>query len=62
MIEMHSNYDNMHTNGVFYALICINNHVMIACYHKTNIFGSRDWIQSVHLQFRQYGGYVEPDS
>ena len=30
MIEMHSKYDNMHTNGMFYALICINNHVF-AC-------------------------------
>ena len=26
MIEMHSKYDNMHTNEMFYALICINNH------------------------------------
>ena len=31
MIEMHSKYDNMHTNGMFYALICINNHVL-SCY------------------------------
>ena len=30
MIEMHSKYDNMHQNGMFYALICINNHI-IAC-------------------------------
>ena len=27
MIEMHSKYDNMHTNGMFNALICINNYV-----------------------------------
>ena len=33
MIDMHSKYDNMHTNGMFNALICINNHV-IACYHE----------------------------
>ena len=32
MIDMHSKYDNMHKNEMFYALICINNHV-IACYH-----------------------------
>ena len=35
MIEMHSKYDNMHKNGMFYALICIINHflrVKIACY------------------------------
>ena len=30
MIDMHSKYDNMHKNGMFYALICINNHI-IAC-------------------------------
>ena len=30
MIEMHSKYDKMHTNGMLYALICINNHVF-AC-------------------------------
>ena len=24
---MHSNYDNMSTNGIFNVLICINNHV-----------------------------------
>ena len=28
MIRMHSKYDNMHMNGIFYALICINNHVI----------------------------------
>ena len=27
MIDMHSKYDNMHNNGIIYALICINNHV-----------------------------------
>ena len=27
MIEMHSKYDNMHTNVIFNALNCINNHV-----------------------------------
>ena len=30
MIEMHSKYHNMHQNGMFYALICINNHI-ISC-------------------------------
>ena len=30
MIELHSKYDNMNTNGMFYALICINNYVF-AC-------------------------------
>ena len=30
MIDMHSKYDNMHKNGMFCALICINN-LIIAC-------------------------------
>ena len=25
---MHSKYDNMHMNGMFYALICINNYII----------------------------------
>ena len=45
MIEMHSKYDNMHINGMFYALFCISNRVKIACYHLVNSilegFGSR---------------------
>ena len=28
MIDMHSKYDNMHKNGMFYALICIDNHII----------------------------------
>ena len=28
-MDMHLKYDNMHENGMFYALICINNHVSI---------------------------------
>ena len=27
MIEMHSKYDNMHTNRIFNILNCINNHL-----------------------------------
>ena len=27
MIDMQLKYDNMHTNGIFNALICVNNHV-----------------------------------
>ena len=27
MIDMHLKCDNMHLNGIFNALICINNHV-----------------------------------
>ena len=31
MIDMHSKSDNMHKNVMFYALICINNHIIITC-------------------------------
>ena len=27
MIDMYSKYDNMYTNGIYNAFICINNHV-----------------------------------
>ena len=39
MIEMYLKYDNMHTNGIINAFICINNHVnscISACYHMIN--------------------------
>ena len=45
MIEMHSKYDNMHINVMFYALFCINNHVYhvkIACYHHVTPLLSED--------------------
>ena len=29
MIGMHSKYDNMHTNRMFYALICIINYIIV---------------------------------
>ena len=29
MIEMHSKCDNMHENEMFYALIYINNHIIV---------------------------------
>ena len=28
MIDMHSKFDNMHKNEMFYALLCINSHVI----------------------------------
>ena len=30
MTDIHSKHDNMHKNRIFYALICINNHI-ISC-------------------------------
>ena len=32
MIDIHSKYDYMHTNGIFYVLICISNNI-ISCEH-----------------------------
>ena len=29
MIDIHSKYDNMHENEMFYVLVCINNHIII---------------------------------
>ena len=29
MIDIHSNYDKMHKNEIFYALICINNYIIL---------------------------------
>ena len=38
MIDMHLNYDNMHQNRIFYALICINK-CIISCYQDyKNLF------------------------
>ena len=28
MIDIYSKHDNMHKNGMFYALICFNNHII----------------------------------
>ena len=36
MIDMHSKYDNMHKNGMFYVLICIINRI-ISCYHSLDL-------------------------
>ena len=49
MIDMHSKNDNMHTNGMFYALICINNHI-IACY---DFIYQRATAPSLHLVSRR---------
>ena len=41
MIDMHSKYDNMHTNEMFYALICINNHIIecVNCILSVYLYG-----------------------
>ena len=41
MIDMRSKYDNMHKNGIFYALICINNHIVACVNYVLSIIGGR---------------------
>ena len=46
MIDMHSKFDNMYKNGIFYTLFCINNDVISdinACYHGAAL-GKREMI------------------
>ena len=42
MIDMHSKYDNMDTNGIFNTLICIDNHVnsYINCMLSLTLFNA----------------------
>ena len=37
MIDMDSKYDNMHKSGMFYALICIDNHIIICMNYMLSI-------------------------
>ena len=39
MMNMHSKYDNMCNNGIFYALICIINHVIRSISYMLSISG-----------------------
>ena len=46
MIDMHSKFDHMYKNGIFYTLFCINNDVISdinACYHGAAL-GKREMI------------------
>ena len=36
-IDMHLKCDNVHENGIFYALICINNHVITSIIFMSSI-------------------------
>ena len=46
MIEMHSKYDNMHENGIFYAVICINNHVFACEDCMSSVPTDTRWVDS----------------
>ena len=50
MINMHSKYVNMHMNDMFYALICINNHVIV----------SVSCMLSMDMCFRQPHNHASP--
>ena len=49
MIDMHSKYDNMHMNGMSYALIYINNHI-ITCINCMLSVGF-DWVLKLEFLF-----------
>ena len=51
MIDMHSKYDNMHKNEMFYTLICINNHVVNCINFTLLIFINeyRNLIITIHV-------------
>ena len=50
MIDLHLKYDNMHKNGMFYALICINNHVITSInYMLLHTPSPQTWIISSPL-------------
>ena len=50
MIDMHSKYDDMHKNGLFCALMCINN-LIIAC---INYMLSRHQRYIVNVKFPRW--------
>ena len=37
MIDTHSRHVNIHKNGMFYALFCINNHIMSYIYYMLSM-------------------------
>ena len=37
MIDMFSKYDNMNKNGMVYALVCINNHIITCINYMLSI-------------------------
>ena len=52
MIEMYSKYDNMHTNRIFNALNCINNHVT-SCINCMLSMGFNSYLYT-HPQIGKY--------
>ena len=46
MIKLHSKYDNMHKNEIFYALICINNHIFECQYCKLSDTKDMLWMDN----------------
>ena len=42
MIDIHSKYDNMHKNEMFYTLICINNHIISCIIHMLSKLNKND--------------------
>ena len=53
MIYMHSKYDNMHKNEIFYALISINNDI-IACYQCPCKLCENSLLSSLYLMVKSF--------
>ena len=53
MIDMYLKYDNMHTNGIFNALNCINNHVNLCINCMLSVtYVQATWRIRVHMYAR----------
>ena len=48
MMNMHSKYDNMHRNGMFYALICFDNHILNK--HVITPQGGRESLRYIRIR------------
>ena len=51
MIDMHSKYDNKHKNKMFYAVICVNNHIIACVKYMLSLFRCKN----AYNLMRDYG-------
>ena len=67
IIDMHAKYDNIHENGMFNALICINNHIITSINFMLSILQSINCIEReragrARAKEERGGGGVERDT
>ena len=55
MVDMHSKYDNMHKNGIFYAKICINNHIIICINYMLSPRYTLNFLEGNEILLPTYG-------